>query len=100
MSSSTLAGTSSAIRISGASGRTGVVMPGAIRRSRPDGEPQPERPRPFLGVDVAGGARCALHEEVDLTTSSGERRPRAERERRLLHALLAREEREGAAARA
>src|SRR5215207_8663938 len=92
MSSSTLAGTSSAMRMSGASGRTGCII-----RSRPDGEPQAERPRPFLGVDAVGLSRRPLEEEVDLAAPPRDGRPGAERERGLLHLRIAGEKRQRSA---
>src|SRR5690349_12467564 len=90
MSNSTLAGTSSAIRISGASARTGCVI-----SSGSDREPQTERPCPLRSIDVISRARRPLDEEVDLRSSARKWRARPQREGRLVHLLTVREERKG-----
>src|SRR6185295_15001259 len=92
MSSSTFAGTSSAIKMSGASGRTGCVI-GLL----PYGQSQSKRPRSLLRVHAATCATSSSFEEkIELRSSTCERRAGSEREGVLLHLLAVREERKRA----
>src|ERR1043165_7152609 len=71
------------MRISGASGRTGCVIASGLDR-----QPHPKCPRPLLGIDVAGCARCALDEEIELRSPASERCTRSQCERSFVHPLV------------